>query len=437
MKDTDAVFEVEKLREAYQKSAEYLEEQKKYVNFEKGIKSKISNYAQKVKTENKVFELENKCKELKIKTDKQGTIDDAYEKYYKNKLSLPELENILRTKKEYIDVRNQLKEATKTAKKLVDDYKMQVLSQSKEEYEALKQSVIKKGMQTICFTPSKWLGCEEDAKYSDYEYDEDSQKNIEEFKKCILANKFYYSDYCDDINHIGSFQMIRQWFDSLDGDFPLCFDNKKIIKELPSPFEFYQSRINKYFSNDYEKVTIVTNDFSEDYWKYDDCTDIDDCGDHYYVYVTTLLAPKEIAQKLKETEKELTKKSIEKMTTKNKEIFVLKAENFEYGKTDFKPKFTEELREKIRQKFEQGDKQNGTKATCINYSEYFDYFEDYHYYGDTKFVTLPDPKTANAIFDTLEYVFKLRKISKLKKFNNQKNNYVKQLENDYDLEKTM
>lgn len=428
---------VEKLREAYRKSAEYLAEQKKYVNFEKNLKTNIDKYAQIVKTENNVFELESKCEELKNKTEKQGKIDDAYEKYYQNKLSLPELENILQTKKEYIDAKNQLKEATKTAKNLIDNYKTQVLSQSRQEYEKLKQSVIDKGLETICFTPSKWLGHEEEAKYCDYEVNEKTKSDIEKFKKCILANSFFYSDYSNDENYIGDFQMIRQWFDFFDGYFPLHFDNKKIIKDLPSPFEFYKSRLTKLYNANYEKVTIVTNDFSEDYWKYDDCADIDDCGDHYYVYTATLLAPKEIAQKLKETEKQLTKKSVEKLIAKNKEIVVLKAENYEYGKTNFKPKFTEELRERTRRKFEESGKQENSKSSCVNYSEYFDYYEDYHYYGDTKFVTIPDQKTANAIFDTLEYIHKLKEISKLKKISEQKNNCIKQVKNDYDLEKTM
>ena len=52
-------------------------------------------------------------------------------------------------------------------------------------------------------------------------------------------------------------------------------------------------------------------------------------------------------------------------------------------------------------------------------------------------MTIPDPKTANAIFDTLEYIHKLKKISKLKNIGEQKNNCIKQVKNDYDLEKTM
>ena len=105
------LYEVEKLKEAYQKSVEYLNVQKQFANFEQDVKSKIADCSKKIKEENNVFELTERLEILKDKVEKMGKIDDAYEKYYQNKISLPELESILQTKKEYIDVSNALKQA--------------------------------------------------------------------------------------------------------------------------------------------------------------------------------------------------------------------------------------------------------------------------------------------------------------------------------------
>lgn len=110
---------------------------------------------------------------------------------------------------------------------------------------------------------------------------------------------------------------------------------------------------------------------------------------------------------------------------------VLNADTYEYGRTDYKPKFTEKLREKIREKIYNGDAEYFEKTNNVSFCEPFGYYEGYHYYGcDTKIVTVSDPKTANAIFNTLEYVNKLTKIKQIKNLKYKKQQLEK-AENDY------
>ena len=431
-KNTD-VYNVEQLKYAYQKGVEYLQVQQQFESFEKEIKRKITEYSKRIKTENQVFELTKKLQETTEKLQKMGKIDDAYEKYYQNKLSLPELENILQTKKECIDLTNQLKEATIKSAQMIETFKKQLATETGAEYESLKQKVIEKGLSTLVGNP-KWRELETEA------FDEDDcaigQKSIEAFKKCFLKNSFNYLDEYTDIDNLaGCFEMIRQWFYCNDGFVPLHFENKKIVDGLPSPLEFYMSKLTSLFGKDFEKVTIVTNDFSEEYWKYDDCTDIGDVRTHHYVYVAKLLVPKEIAEKLKATEKEQTKETIKKLLEDNPEIVVLEAKNYDYGmsyylndkngKIDYsniqKPKWTEKLREEIRKKCNCGKSKQFKKSNNASICEPFGYFEGYHYYGsETPFVKVPDPKTATAIFETLEYVNKLTKLSQIKKLKDKK-----------------
>ena len=408
-KEIKDLYNVELLKYAYQKGVEYLSVQKQFANFEKEIKNKIAKYSNKVKEENKVFDLTKKLEKAKAKMEKMGSIDSAYEKYYQNKLSLPELEKILQTKKDFVDLSNKLGEANKKTKKLIDGYKLKILAETKDEYETLKQNVIEKGLATLCVYSEKWKEFDPE----DYNLD---QKQIDAFKKCFLKNSFtYLNEYTDDDNWAGSFEMIRQWFYNNDGFVPLHFDNKKIVVGLPSPFGFYLNQIKKQYGKDFEKVTIVTNDFSDEYWDRDDVTDDAYWGDHYFVYVATILAPKEIAEKLKQTEKQQTKESLQKLFKNNNNIMVLNADEYEYGKTDHKPKWTEEMREKIRQKIDSGNARYFEKSANASFCEQFGYYEGYHYYGaDTEIVKVPNEKIANAIFETLEYVNKLEKMNKLK-----------------------
>lgn len=436
-KNTD-VYNVEQLKYAYQKGVEYLQAQQQFESFEKEIKQKIAEYSKKIKTENQVFELTKKLQETTEKLQKMGKIDDAYEIYFQGKLSLLELEEILRTKKECIDLTNQLKIATEKSKELIDKFRKELLSETIVEYESLKQKVIEKGMATLV-VDTKWRELETE------EFDEDDcaidQKSIEAFKKCFLKNSFnYLNEYTDIENLAGCFEMIRQWFNCNDGFVPLHFENKKIVDGLPSPLEFYMSKLTSLFGKDFEKITIVTNDFSEEYWNYDDCAEISDVGTHNYVYVAKLIAPKEIAEKLKATEKEQTKETIKKLLEDNPEIIILEAGDYDYGmnyylndkngKIDYsniqKPKWTEKLREEIRKKCNCG------KSNNASFCEPFGYFEGYHYYGSgTPFVKVPDPKTANAIFETLEYVNKLTKLSQIKKLKDQKQ-ALESAEKEYD-----
>lgn len=427
------LYDVEKFKEAYQKSKLYLDAQQQFVNFEKHIKKQIQDYEEKIKAEYQLSALTKKVEKLDRQVEKNGSIDKAYEMYYDGKFSLEHIENMLKTKKEYVDAHNKLKETTQKIKNLTADFKKNLLENSKEQYEKLKEDVIKKGMDSICFDPINWVSHKSDYEKDYYPYTFE-KKDIEKFKNCILKNQFYCSDYCDDNDYIGQYQYFRIWFDDLEPKTPVKFDGKKIVDGLPSPFEFYVSRLNKHFGKDLKRITIVTNDFSEDYWDRDDVTDDADWGDHYFVYVATLLVPKEIAEQLMQTETKQTKKSIEKLVKMNPDIYVLNEQDYEYGRTDYKPKWTEELREKIRKELNQSKTEKITKKTNeFPFCELFNYFDDgdgYHYYGETPIVKIPDPKTANAIFETLEYVNKLYKISKLKK-NKDRKQELEQAEKEY------
>ena len=164
---------------------------------------------------------------------------------------------------------------------------------------------------------------------------------------------------------------------------------------MPSPFEYFVSKLN------YQKITIVTNDFSKEYWKRDDVMDDSDWGTHYYVYAASIIVPKEIAEKLKTTEKFQTKKHLEKLFEKNQNIIVLSAGEVEYGKTDFQPKFTEQIREKIRNKINKSE-------NSIPFAKMFGYSDDYYDYCNQKtFTKIPNKNIANAIFETMEYMNKL------------------------------
>ncbi|MBQ0017477.1 MAG: hypothetical protein KBT30_02475 [Clostridiales bacterium] len=426
------LYNVDALKEAYQKSVEYLDELKKYAGFKNSIKSKMDNYSNDLKKELELLETENEYKQIQEKLQKMGSLDSAYEKYYNGEIPSNEVEKILEVKKEDVELKKILNEKRNTFKKSVKEFNNKLLLETKTEYENLKQSVIDKGMESMCFSPKKWLNDEKEqftpGDLADFYDDKKTfEKNIEWFKQKFLTNSFYYSNgFNTDVDRIGDYQMIRVWFDSANA--PLKFTNKKIVKDLPSPYEFYISKLNKQYNKNFETITIVSNDFSKEYWKYEDVLNDEDFGSHYFVYVANLIAPKVIAEKLKNTEKQQTKKSIEKLVKKYPEINILKEEDFEYGKTNYKLQFTEELREKIRKKF--GKNESNSSENFCELFGYFDSDDGYHYYGDTPIVNVPDKRIANAIFETLEYMNKLEKIKHIRHTKNKLDDTYEELLNE-------
>ena len=405
-------YDVDKLREIYVLNVKYLDAVKQLKKFNNLITKDVKKYESELKEKFGLNKLKKEEKKLSDKLWEYEKLKPDYEEHEDgieefDMFSEEELEDYFETSKKYELLKRKIKKEEEKINDVVSDFKKQKKELKEEDRKALESVVISKGLKIIDVVEFKEV---KDRKYS-----------MEKIHKMLIENKYidpYVRDEDWEQKDISADMIdwnlkLNNWFGDVytkDYDKTQIFKSEKLSKNYPSTLEYFVKSLQKHTGKEYEKVNLVTNETGHWHDHYE--------PDVYYVYTATILAPKDIAEMLKKTEKKLTTDSIEKLVKNNKEVIYLTDGDKPYYEDNYndkdmykKEKFNETYREQVREKIAKSKESNQIKAE--------DLFgikdHEYNLNGEKIVEDLPTKEVAEAAFDTLEYAKKLVRLSELEK----------------------
>ncbi len=405
-------YDVDKLREIYALNVEYLDAVKQLQEFNNLITKDVEKYESESKEKFGLNKLKKEEEKLSDKLWEYEKLKPGYEEHEDgveefDMFSEEELEDYFETSKKYELLKRKIKKVEEKINDVVSDFKKQKKELKNEDIKVLENNVVSKGLNIL-----------DTEKFNEYK---NMKYSMEKIQKMLIKNMYNnpyvrdedweHRDYSADM--IYGCLKLNNWFGDIHIDAygkTQIFKSEKLSKNYSSTFEYFVKSLQKHTGKEYEKINIVTNETGHWHDHY--------APDVFYVYTATILAPKDIAEMLKKTEKKLTKDSIEKLVKNNKKVICLTDGNESYYEDNYddkdmhkKEKFNETYREQVREKIAKSKKSNQ-----IEVEELFGIKEhEYNLNGKKIVEDLPTKEVAEAAFDTLEYAKKLARLSELEK----------------------